>query len=78
MLFFMPFKKYSQYASRIEKNESLKEQQVTFDQYVAIHMFLEEIEALKEHVQAYRYVDKQVFKDFVDSFLRENHKTGKL
>ena len=51
---------------------------MTFDQYVAMHKFLEEIEALKEHVQAYRYVDKQVFKDFVQSFLRESHKNGKL
>ena len=78
LLNFMPFKKYKQYADRIDKMDHLNDKNVTFDQYVAFHSFLEEIDALKEHVQAYRYVDKQVFKDFVHSFVKDNHASGKL
>lgn len=60
LLFFMPFKKFQKYTARINGLESLKGKQVTFDEYIAMHFFFEDIDALKEHVQAYRFVDKQV------------------
>lgn len=65
----MPFSKFTQYISRVDSELAhLKSGRVTFPEYVAFQYFLADVEAIKDHVNQYRYLDKKQFQGLVQDF----------
>ena len=65
----MPFSKFTQYVSRVETElEHLKTGRVTFPEFVAFQYFLADVEAIKDHVNQYRFLDKKQFRGLVQDF----------
>jgi Ca2+-binding EF-hand superfamily protein len=73
LLIYMPFSKFNHYISRIETElEHLKTGRVTFDQFVAFQYFLGDVEAIKDHVNQYRFIDKKQLAQLVSEFHGKN------
>ena len=68
LLIFLPFSKYNTYIKHIEKNLSLKDHKVSFGEFLAFHYFMEDIEELRNQVEMYAYIEKNIVKKSFDLF----------
>jgi len=58
LLIFLPFSKYNSYIKHIDKNLSLKDQKVSFGEFLAFHYFMEDIDHLRNQFEMYAYLEK--------------------
>ena len=72
-MIFLPYSKFTQYISRVDTELAhLKSGRVSFPEFVAFQYFLADVEAIKDHVNQYRYLDKKQFKALVQDFHAKN------
>ena len=70
----MPFNKYQTYLARIHGNKKFEDKRVSYKEYVTFHLFQKEIDQVKEHVNAFRFIDKKKFTDLVRDWERDFQK----
>ena len=64
-LLFLPIGKMKRYLDIIHKNEAISNKFVTYEEYVAWQYFLKNIDAVLQHVNEFRTIDRERFTHMV-------------